>query len=67
MKNVVVREVREQIYPVMSDILIKSDSIEAYKELREMIQYSEDEERLFSSPYYWATFALYDSFRNQIK
>ena len=67
MKNVVVREVREQIYPVMSDILIKSDSIEAYKELRDMIQYGEDEERLFSSPYYWATFALYDSFRNQIK
>lgn len=65
MKNAVVREVREQIYPVMSDILIKSGSIEAYKELRDMIQYGKDEERLFSSPYYWAAFSVYDSFRNQ--
>lgn len=64
MKNAAVREVREQIYPVMSDILIKSGSIEAYKELRDMIQYGKDEERLFSSPYYWAAFSLYDSFRN---
>lgn len=59
MKNATVREMREQIYPVMSDILIKSDSDEAYKELREMIQYGKDEERLFSSPYYWAAFSLY--------
>lgn len=59
MKNAAVREVREQIYPVMSDILIKSGSIEAYKELRDMIQYGKDEERLFSSPYYWAAFSLY--------
>lgn len=65
MKNATVREAREQIYPVMSDILIKSGSIEAYRELRDMIQYGKDEERLFSSPYYWAAFSLYDSFRNQ--
>lgn len=64
MKNATVREMREQIYSMMSDILLESCSMEAYKEFRDMILYGQDEVTPFSSPYYWAAFSVYDSFRN---
>lgn len=62
LKTATVREMRERIYPFMSDILADAGCIEAYKELRDLIWYGRDEEKPFSSPYYWAAFSVYDSF-----
>lgn len=64
LKSATVSEIKERIYPVISDILINSDSIEAYREFRDIIIYGQDEEIPFASPYFWAAFSIYDSFRN---
>lgn len=60
MRCATVRDLREQIYPVMSDILLQSKSLEAYKEFRDVIKYGSDEETPFASPYYWAAFSIYN-------
>lgn len=65
LKKATVSEIKERIYPVISDILINSDNIEAYREFRDIIVYGQDTEIPFSSPYYWAAFSIYDSFRDE--
>lgn len=64
LKKATVNEIKEWIYPVISDILLNSESIEAYREFRDIIVYGQDEDIPFSSPYYWAAFSIYDSFCN---
>lgn len=59
-----VREMREQVYPVISEILINSDNMETYREFRDMMLYGRDEATPFSAPYYWAAFSIFDSFVN---
>lgn len=60
-----VGEMREQIYPGISDILKHSGCMDTYRELRDIIGFGRDEERPFAAPYYWAAFALYDSFSDE--
>lgn len=62
LKKSTVREMKERVYPVISDILINSGNIGAYKDFRDIILYGQEEATPFSSPYYWAAFSIYDSF-----
>lgn len=62
LKEASVAKLREEVYPVLSDLLIRSGSLEAYREFRDTIRFGQDEEKPFSSPRHWAAFAVYDSF-----
>lgn len=62
LKTATAGRMREGIYPFMADILVNSGCVDAYRELRDIIWYGRDEERPFSSPYYWAAFSIYDTF-----
>ncbi len=64
LKTADVRQMREKLYPAISDILINSGCLEEYRQWRDLIAYGQDGEKPFASPYYWAAFSLYDTFRD---
>ena len=59
MKTATVEEIKEEIYPEISPMLLCSGDMESYRAFRDMIQYGVETEIPFSSPYYWAAFTLY--------
>ncbi|MDO4801812.1 MAG: CHAT domain-containing protein [Prevotellaceae bacterium] len=62
MKTATVEKIKAEIYPEISDILLKSGNTETYRELRDMIGLGDEADIPFASPYYWAAFSLYKSF-----
>lgn len=58
-KTATIRKIKDEIYSEVSGILLKSESVETYREFRDMIQFGDETDIPFFSPFYWAGFSLY--------